>query len=127
MPDAEDEAQADAAMGEAEEDQARLDDSYVSAQLQRASLSDGAVDGLPDEDMVLAEGGLTAEAARELRRDVEVRVKAASEGALQLDTSDQSIQYGQEVKSLTKPLHQLQVVLQQRLLITVLHLFALVA
>ena len=88
----------DTAMAEAEEHRTRLDDSYVSAQLQRASLSDGAADGLPDQDMVLAEGGLTREAAQQLRRDVEMRVKAASEGTLKLDTSLQSAAYGQEVK-----------------------------
>lgn len=87
----------DTEMAEAEEVRARLDDSYVSAQMQRASLSDGAGDGLPDQDMVLAEGGLTCEAAQQLRRDVELRVKAASEGTLKLDTSDQSAAYGQEV------------------------------
>ena len=87
----------DTAMADAEEDRARLDDSYVSAQMQRASLSDGAADGLPEQDMVLAEGGLSQEAAQQLRQDVEMRVKAASEGTLQLDTSQQSAAYGQEV------------------------------
>ena len=89
----------DTAMAEAEEDRARLDDSYVRAQMQRASLSDGAADGLPDQDMVLAEGGLSQEAAQQLRQDVEMRVKAASEGTLQLDTSQQSAAYGQEVSN----------------------------
>ena len=89
----------DTAMAEAEEDRARLDDSYVSAQMQRASLSDGAADGLPDQDMVLAEGGLSQETAQQLRQDVEMRVKAASEGTLQLDTSEQSAAYGQEVSN----------------------------
>ena len=83
--------------GAADEERVRLDDSYVSAQMQRASLSEGAEDGLSDQDMVLAEGGLTAEAAQQLRRDVELRVKAASEGTLVLDTSEQSAAYGQEV------------------------------
>ena len=86
-------------MGEAEEERMRLDDSFVSAQLQRASLADGAADDLPDEDVVLAEGGLTAESAQQLRRDVEMRVKAASEGTLQLDTSERSAAYGQEVQT----------------------------
>ncbi len=90
---------ADTLMGQAENERMRLDDSYVSAQLQRASLSDGAGDGLPDQDMVLAEGGLTAESAQQLRRDVEMRVKAASEGTLQLDTTEQSAAYGQEVSA----------------------------
>ncbi len=94
---AEGEAAADDVMGEAEEDRMRLDDSYVSAQMQRASLSDGTGDGLPDEDMVLAEGGLNAESAQQLRREVELRVKAASDGTLVLDTSQRSIAYGQEV------------------------------
>ena len=89
----------DTAMAEAEEDRARLDDSYVSAQMQRASLSDGTADGLPDQDMVLAEGGLSREAAQQLRQDVAMRVKAASEGTLQLDTSQQSAAYGQEVSN----------------------------
>lgn len=89
----------DTAMAEAEEDRARLDDSYVSAQMQRASLSDGTADGLPDQDMVLAEGGLSQEAAQQLRQHVEMRVKAASEGTLQLDTSEQSAAYGQEVSN----------------------------
>ena len=93
----------DTAMAEAEEDRARLDDSYVSAQMQRASLSDGAADGLPDQDMVLAEGGLSQEAAQQLRQDVELRVKAASEGTLQLDTSQQSAAYGQEVRGSDLP------------------------
>lgn len=88
----------DTAMAEAEEDRRRVDDSYVSAQMQRASLSDGTADGLPDLDMVLAEGGLTREAAQQLRQDVELRVKAASEGTLKLDTSLQSAAYGQEVR-----------------------------
>lgn len=87
----------DTAMADAEEVRARLDDSYVSAQMQRASLSDGTADGLPEQDMVLAEGGLSQEAAQQLRQDVEMRVKAASEGTLQLDTSQQSAAYGQEV------------------------------
>ncbi|KAL0028971.1 hypothetical protein WJX77_009058 [Trebouxia sp. C0004] len=82
---------------EAEVDRMRLDDSYVSAQMQRASLSDGTGNSLPDEDMVLAEGGLNAESAQQLRREVELRVKAASDGTLILDTSQQSIVYGQEV------------------------------
>ena len=90
----------DTAMAEAEEDRARLDDSYVSAQMQRASLSDGGADGLPDQDMVLAEGGLNQEAAQQLRQDVEMRVKAASEGTLKLDTSQQSAAYGQEVSNI---------------------------
>ena len=94
---AEGEAAADDVMGEAEEDRMRLDDSYVSAQMQRASLSDETGDGLPDEDMVLAEGGLIAESAQQLRREVELRVKAASDGTLVLDTSQHSIAYGQEV------------------------------
>ncbi|KAL0049173.1 hypothetical protein WJX82_008148 [Trebouxia sp. C0006] len=54
-------------------------------------------DGLPNEDMVLAEGGLNDESAQQLRREVELRVKAASDGTLVLDTSQQSIAYGQEV------------------------------
>lgn len=99
LPGTQDEAAVDTVMGEAEEERARLDDSFVSAQLQRASLADGAADDLPDEDMVLAEGGLTAESAQQLRRDVEMRVKAASEGTLQLDTSEQSAAYGQEVRT----------------------------
>ncbi|KAA6426067.1 MAG: hypothetical protein FRX49_03919, partial [Trebouxia sp. A1-2] len=94
---AEGEAAADDVMGEAEEDRMRLDDSYVSAQMQRATLSDGTGEGLPNEDMVLAEGGLNAESAQQLRREVELRVKAASDGTLILDTSQQSIAYGQEV------------------------------
>lgn len=91
------EAAVDDVMGKAEEDRMRLDDSYVSAQMQRASLSDGTGDGLPNEDMVLAEGGLNDESAQQLRREVELRVKAASDGTLVLDTSQQSIAYGQEV------------------------------
>ena len=91
-------AQDDTVMDEADEAWTGLDDSYVSAQMQRASLSDGMADGLPDQDMVLAEGGLTQEAAQQLRQDVELRVKAASEGTLQLDTSEQSASYGQEVR-----------------------------
>lgn len=87
----------DTAMADAQEDRARLDDSYASAQMQRASLSDGTADGLPEQDMVLAEGGLSQGAAQQLRQDVERRVKAASEGTLQLDTSQQSAAYGQEV------------------------------
>ena len=98
LKNAESETAADTTMGGVEDDRTRLDDSYVSAQLQRASLSDGAGAGLPDEDMVLAEGGLTAEAAQQLRRDVELRVKAASEGTLQLASSEQSAAYGQEVR-----------------------------
>ena len=98
LPGTTDEAAVDTVMGEAEEERLRLDDSFVSAQLQRASLADGAADDLPDEDVVLAEGGLTAESAQQLRRDVEMRVKAASEGTLQLDTSEQSAAYGQEVQ-----------------------------
>lgn len=89
----------DTAMADADEDRARVDDSYVSAQMQRASLSDGTADGLPEQDMVLAEGGLSQEAAQQLRQDVEMRVKAASEGTLQLDTSQQSAAYGQEVST----------------------------
>lgn len=73
------------------------DDSYVSTQLQRASLAEGGVGDLPDEDMVLAEGGLSHGAAEQLRRDVEMRIKAASEGTLQLDTSAKAASYGQEV------------------------------
>lgn len=73
------------------------DDSYVSAQLQKASLAEGGAEGLPDEDMVLAEGGLTRDAAEQLRKEVELRIKAASEGTLQLDTSAQAASYGQEV------------------------------
>ena len=91
------EAAADDVPGEAEADRMQLDDSYVSAQMQRASLSDGTGDGLPNEDMVLAEGGLNDESAQQLRREVELRVKAASDGTLVLDTSQQSIAYGQEV------------------------------
>ena len=93
--------QDDAVMDEAEEARIGVDDSYVSAQMQRASLSDGMADGLPDKDMVLAEGGLTREAAQQLRQDVELRVKAASEGTLQLDTSEHSAAYGQEVYHLS--------------------------
>lgn len=87
----------DAVVAEAGEERTRLDDSYVSAQMQRASLSDAAADGLPDQDMVLAEGGLSQESAQQLRQDIESRVKAASDGTLQLDTSEQSAAYGQEV------------------------------
>ena len=87
----------DTVMGEAEEERTGLDDSYVSAQLQRASLSDGAADGLPDQDMILAEGGLSREAGQQLRQDIERQVKAASEGTLQLDSTEQSAAYGQEV------------------------------
>lgn len=100
---AEPQSQPAAGISEAEAAANRLDDSYVSAQLQRASLSDGAADGKPDEDMVLAEGGLTAEAAQQLRQDVEQRVKAASEGTLQLDTSEESAVYGREVSGLGLP------------------------
>lgn len=74
-----------------------VDDSYVSAQLQRASLAEGADGGLPDEDMALAEGGLSHEAAEQLRKEVDLRIKAASEGTLQLDTSAEAASYGQEV------------------------------
>ena len=91
------EAAADDVPGKAEADRMQLDDSYVSAQMQRASLSDGTGDGLPNEDMVLAEGGLNAESAQQLRREVELRVKAASDGTLVLDTSQQSVAYGQQV------------------------------
>ena len=75
-----------------------VDDSYVSAQLQRASLAEGGAGGVPNEDMVLAEGGLSHEAAEQLRKGVDMRIKAASEGTLQLDTSAKAATYGQEVQ-----------------------------
>lgn len=87
----------DTDMTDAEAAREWVDDSYVSAQLQRASLAEGGAGGLPDEDMVLAEGGLSQEAAEQLRKDVDVRIKAASEGTLQLDTSAKAATYGQEV------------------------------
>ena len=87
----------DISMADADAAREGVDDSYVSAQLQRASLSDRGAGGLPDEDMVLGEGGLTQEAAEQLRKDVDMRIKAASEGILQLGTSDTTAAYGQEV------------------------------
>ena len=64
-------------------------DSFVAAQLQRASIS-----GREAEGMLLGEGGLDSAAAEQLRRDMEERVARASEGGME---PQQLEGYGQEV------------------------------